>query len=200
MFGRNRENLKNKLQIDEEIFWYNSIFDIWAYYTAITKFICEKNIHCFNFSKFILKEEMIKLTFCSIMLIRGFDRSWKKNLFLAPTLSFFFSIRLKRRKAKEIKSNSKHQAFDKFNIVARLCYVYIYGNDIRVSRVNNIYMEGNYVLGYGLVFSIQIESFHSRESVRAAYIVSSPISFFINFNTIKNRYNETKISLQLRFR
>lgn len=46
---------------------------------------------------------MIKLTFCSIM-----------------------SIRLKRRKAKEIKSNSKHQAFDKFNIVARLCYVYIY--------------------------------------------------------------------------
>lgn len=177
MFGRNRENLKNKLQIDEEIFWYNSIFDIWAYYTAITKFICEKNIHCFNFSKFIIKEEMIKLTFCSIM-----------------------SIRLKRRKAKEIKSNSKHQAFDKFNIVARLCYVYIYGNDIRVSRVNNIYMEGNYVLGYGLVFSIQIESFHSRESVRAAYIVSSPISFFINFNTIKNRYNETKISLQLRFR
>lgn len=122
----------------------------------------------------------------------------KKYLFLAPTLSFFFSIRLKRRK--EIKLNSKHQAFDKFNIVARLCYVYIYGDDIRVSRVNNIYMEGNYVLGYGLVFSIQIESFHSRESVRAAYIVSSPISFFINFNIIKNRYNETKISLQLRFR
>lgn len=163
-----QRKLKNKL---------NKRYSI-SEYIAVngTKFICEKTFVVY-FLKFIIKEEMIKLTFCSIM-----------------------SIRLKRRKAKEIKSNSKHQAFDKFNIVARLCYVYIYGNDIRVSRVNNIYMEGNYVLGYGLVFSIQIESFHSRESVRAAYIVSSPISFFINFNIIKNRYNETKISLQLRFR